>query len=67
MSHHCPADWRFTGDPTPLARDNIYGYWLLTSRWFSEKVQDCSGIIEWSFGVAPVALTSISGHKVIAK
>ncbi len=24
MSRRCPVDWRFTGDPAPLARDNIY-------------------------------------------
>ncbi len=23
VSRRCPADWWFTGDPTPLARDNI--------------------------------------------
>ena len=23
MSRCCPADWQFTGDPAPLARDNI--------------------------------------------
>ena len=24
MSHGCPADWLFTGDPAPLACDNIH-------------------------------------------
>ncbi len=33
MSRRGFEDWRFTGDPAPLARDNMLVYTIYTSMW----------------------------------